>query len=253
MQPAATTPSRAFSMPKPFSVGRLEVGRQLLVAKRVAEHPVVEVVGVVFVAEQAGKVFFLLLAHQHLRRAEALQQLVDVGRVALGGEKTRPWTRRGRRCPSRHPEVEGAQVVVALAVEHVVVERHAGGHQFGHAALDDALGHLGVFELVADGDAFAGPHQLGQVSVEGVVRKARQRHVAGRPVGTLGENNVEDFAGLDGILPEGFVKIAYPEQQQRPRVPGLDEVVLLHQGRLFGRGRFSGFGLGGIGQDIYLN
>ena len=43
-------------------------------------------------------------------------------------------------------------------------------------------------------------------------------------------------AGRDGILAEGFVKIAHPKQQHRARVLLLELVVLLHQ-RRFRHGR----------------
>ena len=69
---------------------------------------------------------------------------------------------------------------------------HAGRHQLRDAALDEAFGLLGVFELVADGHALAGAHQLGQVVVEGVVRKAGQGHFAAAAGAALGERDVEN-------------------------------------------------------------
>ena len=48
--------------------------------------------------------------------------------------------------------VQGAQIVVASAVEQIVGERRAGSDGLHHFTLDDALGKLRIFGLLADRD-----------------------------------------------------------------------------------------------------
>ncbi len=104
----------------------------------------------------------------------------------------------------------------------------SGGHDFGDAALDDALDGLGVLELLADGDLESGLDQAGHVGVQGVVRKPRERHVGRRSVGALREYNVKGLGGGYGVVAKGLVEVAHAKQQQRLRVLGLEGVVLGH-------------------------
>ena len=64
-------------------------------------------------------------------------------------------------------------------VKHIVVERHTGGYHLGDAPFYDfaTLYGFGILELLADGHAFACPHQAGEVGVEGVVGESRECHM----------------------------------------------------------------------------
>ncbi len=96
-----------------------------------------------------------------------MQHFVHVARVALRHQELARRNVQQRQAELVVlAEMHRRQVVVAPPVQHVVVERHAGRYQLGDTALDDALGLGGVFELVADGDALARPHQLGQIGIQ---------------------------------------------------------------------------------------
>ena len=91
-------------------------------------------------------------------------------------------------------------------LEDLVVVRNARRHEFRHAALDDLLRQLRVFQLVADGHAHAGTDQLRQVGIEGMMRKAGQLHKGGRAICAPRQDDTEDAGRLDGVLSEGLVK-----------------------------------------------
>ena len=69
------------------------------------------------------------------------------------------------------------EVVVRLGIEHAVFEDRPRRDHAGDAALDDILRLLRVFELIADSDAIAFRYQPGDISINGVVRKAAHRHI----------------------------------------------------------------------------
>ena len=125
--------------------------------------------------------------------------------------------------------MDGGEEVVFASRKHIVVERHAGSDQLGYAALDEFFGQLGVFELLAYGHTFTGPYELGQVAVEGMVRKSGKFYVLCRAVGTPGEGNAEDFRRLNGIIAECLVEVADPEEQYSVGMLCLHLGVLLHK------------------------
>lgn len=62
-----------------------------------------------------------------------------------------------------------------------------------------------------------------------MVREACQLYMRGLTICPLGKRDAQDMRGTDSILPEGFIEVAYTEQQQRIRVLALNAVILLHQ------------------------
>src|SRR5439155_22070702 len=72
------------------------------------------------------------------------------------------------------------EVVGPTRVEQVFLGDRARGDDVDDLAADEALGRGRVLDLVADGDAVPGLHELADVDVEGVVGKPghRRRRVA---------------------------------------------------------------------------
>ncbi len=208
---------------------------EVVVAEVVGKCPVFEREGVKLVAEERTELGPIALAVKHFRRVETLEQLIDIGRVALRRQKfTRRYVEEGNaKFVDTLTKMNGGEVVVAAPVEYVVVERHTRRNQFSNAPFHNAFGHGRVFELVADGYALARPHQLGQVGIQRMVRKTSQLFV--RPaVVALGERDAQNAAGFNGIFAEGFVEITHPEKQQRTWILGFHLVELLVEGRFFG-------------------
>ena len=81
---------------------------------------------------------------------------------------------------------------------------------------------LRVLELVAHRHTVAGPDELGQVVLEGVVRESGEFHLCGGAVLPSGEHDVQDLGRLHGILSERLIEIAHAEQQEGIGVLGLD-------------------------------
>ncbi len=125
--------------------------------------------------------------------------------------------------------MHGGKKVVFAPRQHVVVHCHAGRHKLCYAAFHELFGELGVFELLAYGHALSGADELGQVAVEGVMGETGKLDVLGRAVGAAGEGYAQYFGGLDGIVGEGFVKVADAEQQYGVGMFCLHLGVLLHK------------------------
>ena len=217
---------------KALERGGAEVARERVVGVVGPKDPFIQRVGAIVGAEGLLKLAPALLAEQDFGRREILEQFTQVIERALGGQKLAGADIKKGNAGLGFTEVNGAEVVIRAALQHVVVHAHAGRDELRDAALHQALGFLGVFELVADGHALAGAHQLGQVGIERMVREAGQGHFAAAARAPLRQRDVENAAGRDGIFAEGLVKITHPKQQHRARMLLLELVVLLHQRRL---------------------
>ena len=126
-------------------------------------------------------------------------------------------------------EVHGGEEVVLFLFQDAVAVGDTGCHQFDDAAFYQLLGELGVFQLLTDGYLQPGPNQLGQIGVEGVMRKACQLRGTWNGIGTFGQDDPQHLGRFYGIFTIGLVKISHPEEQHRIRIFRLEGVVLLHQ------------------------
>jgi hypothetical protein len=104
--------------------------------------------------------------------------------------------------------VHRGEVVVAVRGEHVRLDDGARGDNPHQLAFDDALGLLGIFDLVADRDLVPGLDQLGDIAVGGV-----KRHPTHGNALTLGQGDIEHAACLLGILEKHFIEIAQAEHE----------------------------------------
>src|SRR5690606_8391604 len=212
----------------------IELTDQLLISIVVGIDPFVQGKGAVSLGEQCFEAFAGSLAEDNLRRREALYQLKHVFIITLGGIEF----------PGRHVQESdahfiaarkhGSEKIISAPFQDTVVEREAGRDKFADAALYDAFDKARVFELVADGHPVPRSDQARKVCVEGVMWESGKFDFRGGPIPPLCQNDVEYLAGSNGVLPEGFVKIADPEQKERAGVLCLNGIVLLHQGRFGG-------------------
>ena len=218
--------------PEALQVTGLEVLEQAVARSLLGKNPVVELKGeVLAVAEGVGKALAVAALDEHLLGRKVDQQLVDiVGRALRGDELARRDVEKGHAQQALLVEVHGSQEVVFLAVEDGAAHHHTGGDELGDAPLHQFLGQLGVFELVAYSHALAGAHQLGQVGVEGVVRKTGHLHALGSAIGAARERDAQYLAGHYGILPVGFIEVAHAVKQQGIGVLLLHREILLHHG-----------------------
>ena len=152
------------------------------------------------------------------RRGQGLQQEFAGGEVD-GRHAGFPASPRPRRNAHRH------QVVVPAAREPSVLQQRAGGDGLDHFAPDDPLGQLRIFDLLADGHAEPGAHQLPQVVGGRLDRHAGERDA----VPAAGERDAQQLGGALGVIEEHLVEIAHAEEQDGVLVPRLDLAVLQHE------------------------
>ena len=218
--------------PKSFEVFHFEVLQQLLAGGGFGENPVIQFIGEELAAEVPFEHRALAPLEQHFLGGEVVQQLVHIVGLTLRSQKfTGRYVQESHSANVALAEVHGCQEVVFLVVQHIVVDRDTGGHQFSNASLHQLLGQFGVFQLVADGYTLAGPDQLGQVGVQGMVRKSG--HLDGLPsfaVVAFGQGNAQDVGGHYGVGRIGFVEIPATEKHDGIGMLGLQVEKLLHHG-----------------------
>ena len=71
---------------------------------------------------------------------------------------------------------DGGQIVARARVEQGVVRDGSGADDPRHLAPHEALGLLGVFDLIANRDAKSGGDQFAEVTLQLMIGKARHRH-----------------------------------------------------------------------------
>ena len=114
-------------------------------------------------------------------------------------------------------------------IEQGLVGQGSRGDHPDDVALDQSLGQLRVFELLADRRAEAGLDDLGQVRFERRVGEAGHRHglIALVPIAG-GQGDSQQGRGPLGILAEQLVEVSHPEEQQGVGIAGLELAILLH-------------------------
>jgi hypothetical protein len=142
----------------------------------------------------------------------------------------RPRARR-RRLRARHQRGEVAR---QLGLEDIVVEHDARRHDPHDLALDQALGELGILDLLDEDDLVAELGELGDVDPRRVVRHAAHRHRIVLALVARGQREIEQPRADHRVLEEHLVEVTEPEQHQPIRMPLLDVQVLPHQRRLGG-------------------
>ncbi len=86
-----------------------------------------------------------------------------------------------------------------------------------------------LFDLLTDSHPFAGPDQLWQICVEGVMRKSRQFNTAVAAVGAGCKRYAENFRCLLSVVTEHLIKVADPEYQYRVGMFLFHLLILLQQ------------------------
>ena len=173
-----------------------------------------------------------------------LGELVDgqqhgVGAGEFGGAEVSRGEVEQRYGRSLTIGVQGTEEVVAVRAEGRI-DGGAGGEDAGDLAANDLLGELGVFHLLADGDAVALAQKAGDVGLGGVVGDSAHGDGAFPIPG--GEGNLQLAGGGLRVVKKEFVKVAHAEEEQGVRIERFGPHVLAHEGGKRG----GGGGLGGV-------
>ena len=132
--------------------------------------------------------------------------------------------------------MHSSQEVVLLIVQHIVGEGHTWCHQFRDASLDEFLGELGVFKLVADGHTLTSPDEFWQIGIEGVMGETCHLVALVVTVVPVCQRDTKNLRSRYSILAVGLVEVTTTEQEHRIRVLRLQIEELLHH-----RGEFTVF------------
>ena len=132
------------------------------------------------------------------------------------------------------PGQQRDEIVAPRGIEQRLVGGDAGSDDPRDLAAEQPLGRLAIrrswpVDLLADGHAAAGGHELHQLHVELMMGKAGHRQGVG-PLFAAGEREVEEGGGLAGVVAEDLVEVAHAEEHQRPWAPCLRRLELLHHG-----------------------
>ena len=186
--------------------------------------------GGVNVPQALPEAFFIASLHHQLLGLEGTYERSNIVQRALRHlELARGDIQEGGAALSLF-QSEATEEVVLLGFQHVFPEGNAGGHNLRHAALDQFLGKLGVFQLVADSHFVASPNQFGEIILQGVMGEAGHGYGAFVPVGFLGLNQAQHPHGRNGVVRVHLVKVSYAVQQQRLGVLCFHlEVMLQHR------------------------
>ena len=207
-----------------------ELLAQALVGGIVCEQPVLKLERKIWLGENLGQLRFEAALNKHFLGCHGGHDLVGVLRVAFGGKKLAgAYVEKGDAYQAALAEMHGGQKVVAVAAQHSVAESHSGRDKFCNATFYKLFGELGIFELFADGNTFAGAHQFWQIAVERMVRKAGELDILRGTVCPACQCYAQDFRCYYGIVAECFVEVAHTEQKNGIRMFLFHLDVLLHQ------------------------
>ena len=130
------------------------------------------------------------------------------------------------------------EIARLFGFEIAVVQIGRGGDDTDDLAANDALGFLGILDLVADGDFEAAADEPAHIGIGGVVGDTAHRdRGAGGVFLPGGERKLEGARGFEGVVVEHLVEIAHAEKEDGVLGLRFDLVELPHRGR----GRFCGF------------
>ena len=200
-----------------------------LLCVSLGEDPIFQLGPSHVVAKQRPNIGFVPPVDEPLFGFKAFQDAVHPSGVSFCGLKFSRTQVKQRQSDGFGRPMDGGDVVVGLAFQHVVVHHKARGDELRDTALHEALGLFRVFQLVAHGHLQAGFDKLGEVGVQAVVGESGQFDFRGAAVAAFGQHDVQHFGRRHCIRPERFVEIAHTEEQHGVRMLGLDPVVLLHQ------------------------
>ena len=142
---------------------------------------------------------------------------------------------RHRQSPAALLQHHGAQPVVTPCRQHPLLQHRPRRQHPGDVAAQQGPFGGGGFQLIAEGDAIAAPHQLGAVALGGVVGQARHRHPPHAFAGILAcQGQLQQARQQDRVLKEALKEVPQPVEQH-PLWLGRLELYVMAQHR--GQGR----------------
>ena len=203
--------------------------QQTLVGSIGGEHPVVEFKHEVSTCESVFSLATLTTHDKHLFRSDIGEKFVYIVDATFGTHKFACRDIQESHATAFIAEVNAGKEVVLTIVENIVVDADARSDKLGDATLYELLGHLRVFELLADSHTLSGSDQFRQIGVEGMVRKTGKLHILSRTIGTTSQRDTEYLACSYGIFRKGLIEVAHSEEQDSIGMLVFHLDVLFHQ------------------------
>ena len=223
----------------------LEMPQQFLASCLFCKHPVVQFESTVFDTESLLKLRLHGAVIKHLFRLKICHQFLHIIGSSLSCQELSCRDIEESHTAGRLSEVHGSKKVVFLVVQHIIAHGHTRCHQFGNATLHHLV-HLAqsflalyfltlllrVFQLVANSHALTSPYQLGQISVESMMRETSHLCSTCRTaIVTTCQRDAENPGSLYRILAICFIEVATSEEQQCLGMLCLHLEKLPHHGR----------------------
>ena len=133
------------------------------------------------------------------------------------------------------------EIIIVPVVKNLVAVGNAGRNDIGNLPPHNAFGLGRIFDLIANGNLEPFPHQFGDVTLTGMMRKPGHGNIGSRAVRASGQNDIERFRHLPGVVVKRLVKITHTKQQKKIRIAFLDFQILTHHGSCFPRAFNAGF------------
>ena len=170
----------------------------------------------------------------HLGGLQLQQLLVQPATALLFAEAQLAGADIGhRQAPAALLQHHGAQPVVAPCRQHPLFQHRPRRQHPGDVAAQQGPFGGGGFQLIAQGDAVAAPHQLGAVALGGVVGQARHRHPPQALAGILArQGQLQQARQQDRVLKEALKEVPQPVEQHPLWLGRLElHVVAQHRGQ----------------------
>ena len=197
--------------PEAFQVLRLEMFQQAVVGSIGGKYPVLHLE-----SEETGTEHFLefltvVTLDKNLFRREIIKQFVDIIDRSLGCQELTGRNIQKSDAANIFSEMNGSKEVVFLMVQNIVIDRNSRRNQLRNPSFHQFLGHLRVFQLIADCNTFTGTDQFRQIGIERMMRETRHFDKLSRSVGFFSLYDSQYFGTDHGIFAIHFVKVSYTE------------------------------------------
>src|SRR5688572_17136347 len=152
-----------------------------------------------------------MFTKNNLRRTEPLNEFQDIVFTSLGNKEFSGRNIKECDAESILAHENGSEKIVLLACKDIVVERQPWSYQLCDTAFYNSLNQAGIFPLIANSNAMTGAHKLWQVIVQCMMWETGKFNFRGVACTSLGEHDIQHFAGCYRILTKCFIKIADAE------------------------------------------
>ncbi len=217
--------------PKGFST---KLAGEALASSVFTPDPIVEAVSVELATESLLEALLFGTLVDDLLGSEAGKKFIDVRIGTLADVELAGGDVEKSDAGGFTAEKNGGEEGILLRGKDVVAEGDAGSDDLGNTAFDESLSSLGILQLFAYSNPFAGADEFRKVSLDSVVRKAGKLDLGSGTITAFSESDTENSSSLDSVGAESLVEITHTKQHNGVGVFGLHRVVLFHQGRLGG-------------------